>query len=603
MDKQTTLGFVLIALVLMVWMWWSTPKPSNQPQEKNQPTVVQKDSAVPPQATQRQEKKEAASVPQVQQPPTSDSLGKFFSGDANGKEQIVTIETDLYTAEVSTKGGAIEKFVLKNYRTWDQYPVQLVENATGGDFSILFTSTDGKLIDTRGLFFTANLPPTGNVRLTGDEEYSIAFTLNAGTGKIVKTLRFKNNSYGLDVGVKLVGMQDIIANYEYQVVWENGIRYVEGNSVDESRQAEAYLYAGGEVSSIDASKPGQTPVSNTSGETEWVATRNKYFAVVLLSDDKKADGAYLEGRCDTVANHGMVEHYSIALKVPFKNTVEESAKFTLFIGPLEYDIINSYGRGLVHIMSLGWSWIRPISVYLLIPLFKFLHLFISNYGLVIIVFSILIKIALHPLTRSSMKSMKKMQALQPLMEEIRTKFKDDPNQMNVQIMKLYKDYGVNPAGGCLPLLIQMPILYALYALFANSIQLRQAGFVWWIKDLSIPDIITELPFTLPFFGVHNLSGLALMMGITMFIQQKMTVNDPRQKAMVWMMPVMMTLLFNSLPSGLNLYYFVFNLLAIAQQMYINKQHDNTPLQKVSEKKRSGGLMNALTKNLPQPPKR
>jgi YidC/Oxa1 family membrane protein insertase len=201
-----------------------------------------------------------------------------------------------------------------------------------------------------------------------------------------------------------------------------------------------------------------------------------------------------------------------------------------------------------------------------------------------------------------MKSMKKMQSLQPMMEEIRTKFKDDPNQINIQIMKLYKDYGVNPAGGCLPLLVQMPILYALYALFANSIQLRQAEFVWWIKDLSVPDVIFDLPLTLPLVGVHNISGLALLMGITMFIQTKMTTTDPRQKAMVWMMPVMMTLIFNSLPSGLNLYYFVFNLLAIGQQVFINKQHDNVPLQKVSEKKRSGGIMNALTKNLPKRPK-
>ena len=451
--------------------------------------------------------------------------------------------------------------------------------------------------------FDAVVPPSGTVFLRGQDEYSLDLVLKAGTGRVVKTLRFSNGTYALNVGVKMIGMEDVIANYEYQVVWESGLPYVEHNSVDESRQAEAFSFAGGEVATIDASKPGENPVSNTSGITDWVATRNKYFAVVLLSDDKKADGAYMEGRCEAAPDHGIVEHYSIGLKVPYKNGVEETSTFTLFLGPLDYDIINSYNRGLEHIMSLGWSWIRPNTVYLFIPLFKLLHMFISNYGIVIILFSIIIKLALHPLTRSSMKSMKKMQALQPMMEEIRTKFKDDPNQMNIQIMKLYKDYGVNPAGGCLPLLFQMPILYALYALFANSIQLRQASFVWWIKDLSVPDVFVDLPFTLPLFGLHNISGLALMMGITMFIQQKMTVNDPRQKAMVWMMPVMMTLLFNSLPSGLNLYYFVFNLLAIGQQVFVNKQHDSAPLQKVSEKKRSGGIMNALTKNLPKPPKR
>lgn len=601
MDKQTTLGFILIAIVLMVWMWWSSPRSSQQALNGRQATEQGKDSLLI--AKPAAPKREAPSNREPQDLSPRDSLGKFFSQAANGIEQTITVETDLYTAEISTKGGVIRKFELKNYKTWDERIIQLVENSTGGDFSLLFSTTDGKLINTKGLFFDAVVPPTGTVHLTGEDEYSLDLVLNAGTGRVVKTLRFKNGSYALGVTVKMAGMEDVIANYEYQVVWENGLRYAEHNSVDESRQAEAFLYAGGEVTSIDASKPGETPVSNTSGVTDWVATRNKYFAVVILSEDKKADGAYLEGRCETAPDHGIVEHYSIGLKVPYKNSLEETTKFTLFLGPLDYDIINSYGRGLDHIMSLGWSWIRPITVFLFIPLFKFLHIFVSNYGLVIILFSIIIKIALHPLTRSSMKSMKKMQALQPMMEEIRTKFKDDPNQMNIQIMKLYKDYGVNPAGGCLPLLLQMPILYALYALFANSIQLRQAAFVWWIKDLSVPDVFVELPFTLPIFGVHNISGLALMMGITMFIQQKMTVNDPRQKAMVWMMPVMMTLLFNGLPSGLNLYYFVFNLLAIGQQVFVNKQHDSAPLQKVSEKKRSGGIMNALTKNLPKPPKR
>jgi len=602
MDRQSTLGFILIAIVLMTWMWWSSPRPSQQQlQAGKQVEEVKKDSSLTPKVEVEKKRVET----QVEAPELSakDTLGKYFSPAASGSEQFLTVETDLYTAVLSTRGAVIRSFELKNYKTWDQHPVQLVSNVSTGDFSLLFTSTEGKLINTRGLFFDAALPPAGNVRLTGTDEYSIDFTLHAGPGSIVKTIRFKNDSYGLDVGVKLHGMQEIIANYEYQVIWESGIRYVEHNSIDESRQAQAFSFAGGEVANVDATKPGENPISNTSGSTEWVATRNKYFAVVMISDDKKADGAYLEGRCEAAPDHGIIEHYSIGLKLPFKNLEEESSHVTLFIGPLDYGIIKGLGHELDHIMSLGWSWIRPITVYLFIPLFNFLRLFISNYGIIIIVFSIIVKVALHPLTRSSMKSMKKMQALQPMMEEIRTKYKDDPNQMNMQIMKLYKDYGVNPAGGCLPMLLQLPILYALYALFSNSIQLRQANFVWWIKDLSVPDVILELPFTLPFVGLHNISGLALMMGITMFIQQKMTVNDPRQKAMVWMMPVLMTLLFNNLPSGLNLYYFVFNLLAIGQQVFVNKQHGNEPLQKVSEKKRSGGIMNALAKNLPKPPSR
>jgi YidC/Oxa1 family membrane protein insertase len=159
---------------------------------------------------------------------------------------------------------------------------------------------------------------------------------------------------------------------------------------------------------------------------------------------------------------------------------------------------------------------------------------------------------------------------------------------------------VNPAGGCLPVLLQFPILIALYNVFRATIELRQGGFVWWITDLSIPDRIFRLPFEIPFFGIRDVSGLALLMGITMFVQQKQTVKDPRQKAMVWMMPIMMTLLFNGFPSGLNLYYFVFNVLSIGQQMMINRQTDDQPLRKVEpKKKKSGGIFAKLGKDLPR----
>jgi YidC/Oxa1 family membrane protein insertase len=170
--------------------------------------------------------------------------------------------------------------------------------------------------------------------------------------------------------------------------------------------------------------------------------------------------------------------------------------------------------------------------------------------------------------------------------------------MNKQVMRLYKEYGVNPAGGCLPLLLQLPILYALWAVFSSAIQLRQASFIWWIHDLSIPDAVARLPFKIPIFNINEISGLALLMGITMLIQQKMSVKDPRQKMMVWLMPILMTLMFTGFPSGLNLYYFVFNLLSIGQQAWINKQHKNEPLRKVEQKKSGSGFISRIAKDLP-----
>jgi YidC/Oxa1 family membrane protein insertase len=263
-------------------------------------------------------------------------------------------------------------------------------------------------------------------------------------------------------------------------------------------------------------------------------------------------------------------------------------------------MVKSYNVELDRIMSLGSVWvIRPISQFVIMPVFEFLRLFISNYGIILLIFALLIKIVLYPLTKSSMTSMRKMQKLQPLMEEIKAKHKDDPQKMNQQVMRLYKEYGVNPAGGCLPLLLQLPILYALWAVFSATIELRQAPFFWWIKDLSSPDIITTLPFKIPIFNIDQLSGLALLMGITMFVQQKMSVKDPRQKMMVWMMPVMMTLLFNGFPAGLNLYYFMFNVLSIGQQAWVNKKHEDEPLRKVDEKKKKGGLFAKWAQNMPK----
>ncbi|HEY6953571.1 MAG TPA: membrane protein insertase YidC, partial [Bacteroidota bacterium] len=480
---------------------------------------------------------------------------------------------------------------LKKYKTWDGKPVQLVDYERKGDYSLLFTTTDGRLVDTRDLYFNLS-NTTANVTLTGTDEFEIAATLPAANGgEIIKRFKFRNGEYGFKSDIELKDMQGVVSNFEYQIVWESGLRYAEHNSVDESGFAGSYLYSGKELTEIDASKVDEVAQKDISGVVDWVGMRTKYFGLALIPETGTSDGAYLEGHRKAMPDNGVYESYSIALKMPFREGVDEKRSVNVFLGPMDHTILKSYGVGLEGMMSLGWAFIvRPISEYIMLPLFGFLHLVIPNWGLVIIVFSVLIKIVLHPLTKSSMKSMKKMQALQPLMDEIKEKYKDDPQKMNSAVMNLYKEYGVNPAGGCLPMLLQMPILYALYMVFRSAIQLRQASFVWWINDLSIPDVIYSLPFHLPVFGVKDISGLAVFMGITMFVQQKMSVKDPRQKMMVWMMPIMWVLLFMSFPSGLNLYYTTFNILAIAQQMYINKQGEGEPLRKVEpKKKRVGGI--------------
>jgi YidC/Oxa1 family membrane protein insertase len=592
MDRNNIIGFILIGLVLMIWMWYNTPKPSDVKQLHRDTTIVKKET---PASEER-----VTQEPEIKFQTPQEKYGKYFSSRASGKEKIITIETDFYTAEVTSKGGLIRKWELKNYKAWDfKKNVQLIEFENGGDFSLLFNASDGKQINTRDLYFESNYQSWDKIELQNESTYRLVLKLNAdGGGYIEKTLLFKNQQYSITADYKFVQMEPIIANFEYQVIWENGLRYAEHNSVDESHSAKAFAYSGGELAEIDASS--DEPVKNNiNGTTQWVATRNKYFGVAIISNDGKSDGAYMEGIHRKMPNLGQKEIYNIALKMPFRGGKDSESSFTLFLGPLEFDALKSYNVGLDQIMSLGWWIIRPISEYFMIPLFGFLMSFIPNFGVVIIIFSIIIKLLLHPLSKSSMKSMQKMQQLQPIIEEVKAKHKDDPQKMNQAVMKLYKEYGVNPAGGCLPMLLQLPILYALWAVFSSSIQLRQASFVWWITDLSIPDVIVTLPFAIPIFNITDVSGLALMMGITMFIQQKMTIKDPRQKMMVWMMPIFLTLLFNFFPSGLNLYYFMFNLLSIVQQKYVTQKHKDEPLRKVDPQKKSGGIINKLTKNMPK----
>jgi len=530
-----------------------------------------------------------------------DTLGNYFAPLASGERKTLFVETELYKAKISNKGGSLKSWELSKFKTWDKLPVNLIDESKGGDFHLLFSTSEGKVINTKSLYFTTTYTNFQNIKLTGSDSLSIDYVLNVNDkSRIVKTLTFYGNKYDVSASYRFENMQAIISDFEYQVTWETGMKYAEHNSIDESGFAHASIFAGGEVTEVDAKNLNEEAKQSVSGQITWVATRNKYFAVALIPQNGVSEGAFAEGQHLSMPDHGVKEDYTIGLRMKFLGKEVEGSRFTLFMGPLDFDIVKSYDVELDQMMSLGMAFlIRPISEWFIIPLFQFLNWFIPNYGFVLIVFSLIIKIILHPLSKSSLQSMSKMQKLQPMITELREKYKDDPQKMNVQIMRLYSEYGVNPAGGCLPMLFQMPILYALWSVFRSTIELRQAEFIWWIKDLSIPDVIAKLPFTIPIFGITQVSGLAVLMGITMFVQQKMSVQDPRQKMMVWMMPVLMTLLFNSFPAGLNLYYFMFNLLSIVQQEYIKRKHGDEPLKKIDPSKKSKGIIARLAKNLPE----
>jgi YidC/Oxa1 family membrane protein insertase len=243
------------------------------------------------------------------------------------------------------------------------------------------------------------------------------------------------------------------------------------------------------------------------------------------------------------------------------------------MGPIDYYEIREYGLDLYDIVDYGFGQTitRPIAKYLIIPVFHVLSRFVESYGLIIILFAIFIKLILHPLTKSSFKSMAKMRQLQPRMQEIKEKYGDDPQKQQQAMMKLYKESGVNPVGGCLPQLLQLPILYALFRFFPSAIEIRQEGFLW-CSDLSAPDVLLELPLNLPVYGSH-VSGFPLLMAAAMILQMRLQGTQQQagqMKVMMMIMPVFILVIFNQFAAGLSLYYLMYNVLSAIQQKFVNK---------------------------------
>ena len=606
MDKQTVLAFILIGAILIIWLYLNSPKPPPEPlnTDRNDTTLVRKDTAQIPDL-----KEEKVISPKVEQETEAGipNLGKFFLLTKE-KDQIITIENDLSVIEISTHGANIRKCYLKNFRNWysagsdsTNYNtmVQLINYSRGNGYDIAFVTSDGKAINTGDLYFETDASKS-YYNLSGTDSLTLEFTLATETGgEIKKIYTFYGDKYNSVSDIQLIRMNNIIGNNAYDVVWDSGIRSVEKNSVDEANYSNASVYYGEEQVIVDASGLNEPVEEDFNGRVDWLGVRNKYFAAIIAPlNPAGIDGAYIHGIQEPYGSKGIREFYSGRLIIPFRNTDYETNSFNIYIGPVDYDILKTYGSNFEAIVDFGSFFglkfiVRPIAEFILLPLFTFLHSFIPNYGVVIIVFSIIIKIVLYPLTKQSFQSMKKMQLLQPKITEIKEKYKEDAQKMNKETMKLYSTYGVNPAGGCFPLLLQMPIFIALWGLFQVAIELRQQPFVWWINDLSRPDIIYHLPFKLPIFGLDQIAGLALLMGATTFIQQKMSVKDPKQQMLIYIMPIMLTILFMSFPSGLNLYYFMFNILSIAQQYYINHKHDGMVLEPVKNPKKSKGFMSRL----------
>ncbi|HEY7216953.1 MAG TPA: membrane protein insertase YidC [Candidatus Binatia bacterium] len=543
MDKRAIIGVALSILVLVVYQqlvthYYGPPPTASAPEAEK---GGREKGAVPAQ--------NGAASPAPALPATPATL----PAPRSAKE--ITVETDNYIAVFTTQGARLKSFKFKKFRS------SVDENSP--PFEIVRTAPDvplplGVRWQTPAPFEDGDLLYSvqgGDLKLTGDSKSTLVFQGQNGDGLVVtKSFTFTGSSYPiqLEVAVKspnspppipelLLADQSDQATPNHDAPFEGFIALVD-NKIKREHPAEA--------------AKGQ----EFSGDVSWAGFGHTYFLFALLPDNG--------------AQHKVSVHQAGAALVGAISGTTATEQYTLFVGPKEIDTLKSVGKGIERSIDFGIFWFISIP---LLYILHFFHRFTASYGFDIIILTVLIKILMAPLTHKSYVSMKQMQKLQPQMERLKERYSDDKEKLNKEIMELYKRNGVNPLGGCLPMVLQLPVFYGLYNCLGTPIELRHAAFMW-IKDLSQPDW-KSLPFTVPwwppFFWPSAPSGipvLTLLMGASMFLQQWMTpsAGDPNQRKMMMLMPLMFTFMFVSFPAGLTVYWLVNNLLTIGQQHWINR---------------------------------
>jgi YidC/Oxa1 family membrane protein insertase len=508
---------------------------------------------------------------------TAAAQSKFgvFGNDATGEEQTYTIENDLLKIAISNKGGQIKSVELKDYKTWDKKPLVLL-NDKNNSLSYQFIIDGERTIDTKDFYFE----PVGEpFKVTGSNTKSIAFRLKAGDGRYFEQkYTLKGDSYMFDYNINMVGLDSIIpANNNYlSIAWNAKINSVEKDlTTERTHSALYYKYAKDNVDHLSDTKNEDENRFDT--PLEWISYKQQFFNTTLFSKGEIHSGKLktFYGKDD----NSYVKSYTANFTVPYKSADSVSYAFQYYMGPNRYNTLKSYGNDFEDIIKLGpdfwmFSWIKYITrvIIIIFNLFDKLHL---NYGIIILLMTLILKLALHPLTSKSIESSAKMKILAPELAALKEKYGDDQTKISQEQMKLYQRAGVSPLGGCLPLLLQMPILIAMYNFFPASIELRQQAFLW-ANDLSTYDSIYT--FSKPLFGsIDHISLFTILMTITSVLQAVMNnqmnamgAQQPGMKYMPYIMPVMLMFLFNKFPAALTYYYLLQNLLGVAHQWIIQK---------------------------------
>ncbi len=532
------------------------------------------------------EKSSQVSVQKQAKEGFSSQLG-LFSSSAQGQLDFITIENDLVKLKISNKGGRIYSAELKTFHTYDTMPLILFD----GDstvFGFQFFTFDNHAIKTNDLYFT---PLTNNRHIVvNDKPVSVTMRLEVAEEKYIEYVyTLKPDDYMLDFDLNLKGMKDVMAGNlsALDLSWEMYMPQQErGRTNEDYYVGYKFKYYQAEVDGSKDRSSKDVEEEDITTKIEWMAFKDQFFSSVLIMDEPSMNAWVQSEKMPEDSKY--LRLFKAKMSLPYSGDDDFSYNMHYYFGPNNYKDLKKYGLGLENLVSLGKNIIRWINEYVIILLFNWLGRFFTNYGVIILVLTLIIKMALFPLTYKSYLSQAKMKVLKPQVDEINTKFpkKEDSMKKQQATMALYKRVGVSPVGGCLPMLLQMPILFAMFRFFPTSIELRQQGFLW-ATDLSTYDSILQLPFTIPMYGDH-VSLFTLLMTISTILTMKLnspaqaTTQMPGMKGMMYMMPVMFMVILNNYSAGLTYYYFLANIITFGQNMITKRFVDDEAILKKLE---------------------
>lgn len=540
MDKRTLTAILLMIILYMVFsqfVW----KPQQVRQQQMKAAQVDSTKApAPVQAIVQDSTVTASPVDSLQQ--------------STAQPTTIKLSNDLMTVYFNSKGANIQQVELKKFLTHDKQAVRLVpDNSAIADLKLIHPGSETPLAAT-----------VFNYTITPDSS-SISFFLGNPERPQVEKRFTIDKLYGIALQVSAQGMQALNG---VEIDFSSGIADTEKVNKSKVQDYKFLIYADNEIQKTALSKFKKKQPAGAFNSFSWAAVRSKYFTLALKESEPSLMRNYRTGLNKATGNpYFVVDSRQPSAKQSW------SQSFTIYAGPADYEILKTYGKQMDNIPERGVSWLRWLS-NIFAWFLKFLHRYIHNYGVVLLIFALVMKLLLHPLTHKQMEHGFKQQKLQPKLQQIQKLYPNDRVKQQQEMNKLYKEYNTSPMAGCLPVLIQFPIIIPLYNVLRYSLDMRNATFVFWLKDLSEPDPYLVLPIIM---GLFMILQSLMMRPPTMDESQmddKQKAMQSQQKMMTWMMPIMMFFIFKGMPAGLVLYWTAFNILSIVHQYYLNQHFKN-----------------------------